>query len=369
MTTAMTMTMMMIPAKVLRLLAISAFLGMETHVAGTDTVASACRSNETHIGWDLGVAEKVVPVAAESRSLTGAPDDIVVVDSCGFRDREQSEKEAADYLRKNVMKFDLPKLETLGFGSDDGSDGVDGLSFGIIEPTVKLALDAKTKFGWTDALPQSIFYEYVLNYANTNEARSNWRPYLAPVVNMILEEHGPCSTIAQVVEVVNRHIWTAIAPEGKDSIVFVSGQTPLIFDPMSVMLFGYGSCTGLSILFTNILRTAGVAARVVGTPSWYDDYNQGNHNWVEVYGDDGQWYFLEASPAAGGVDTLDKDPCERWFCEKARFNEGNTSSPVFAARLDQDDADAVYPLAWERSSTDVPGEDRAAYYIETCSVC
>ena len=67
------------------------------------------------------------------------------------------------------------------------------------------------------------------------------------------------------------------------------------------------------------------------------------------------------------IDTLERDPCERWFCHKDRFGDGLT--PVYAARLDQKKAITHYPLAWEWNSTDVPGIDRTEYYTKICSKC
>ena len=46
-------------------------------------------------------------------------------------------------------------------------------------------------------------------------------------------------------------------------------RTPHIYDPMSTLLYGYASCTGVSILFVDALRTIGIPARVVGTPAWH----------------------------------------------------------------------------------------------------
>ena len=333
--------------------------------------AAGCRSNSTHFVWKAWEDD-----ADESSGLNASPQQQqqqqlreLEEQDCLYQTREDAAKAAAEFLRKNVMAFDLGKLETLGFGSDSSVD-VDGLSFGIVQPTVELALDAKANHTWTDDLPQSIFFEYVLNYANTNEARTNWRPLLTPKVETILANAaGPVTTVETVVELLNTHIWTAIAPKHVDSIVFVSGQTPVIYDPMSVMAFGYASCTGLATLFTNVLRSAGVAARVVGTAAWYGDRNQGNHNWVEVYSQ-GQWYFLEPSPSAGFVDTIHRNPCDRWFCSKDRFNYTNRTTRVYAARLDQEKAQTMYyPLAWQWDSTDVPGVDQSKYYAEICSKC
>lgn len=67
------------------------------------------------------------------------------------------------------------------------------------------------------------------------------------------------------------------------NIVFKSSQTPLIYDPMSVLSFGYGSCTGVSIFFIDALRSVGVPSRIAGTPAWNGDVSNGNHNWVEVW--------------------------------------------------------------------------------------
>ena len=85
---------------------------------------------------------------------------------------------------------------------------------------------------------------------------------------------------------------------------------------MSTLLYGYASCTGVSILFVDALRTIGIPARVVGTPAWHGDHAQGNHNWVEVFvgdprgepwadPDTGQsWAFIEALPAGVSVAAL-----------------------------------------------------------------
>lgn len=342
---------------------ISTFCFVSTCLALTmaPKVTAACQSNSTHIAWSFAsfASTSMYAGTQELRSLNSP-----INADCDYERHSDAGNAALQYLRRNIMAFDLSRLETLGFGSDDGSD-IDGLSGGIVGPTVELALACKSNYSWTDALPKSIFYEYVLNYANTNEARTNWRPLLADVIQPILRQYRP-KNAPDIVKALNTHIWTMLAPKNSDSIVFVGGQTPLIYDPMSVIAFGYASCTGLAILFVNALRAAGVAARVVGTPAWMGDRNQGNHNWIEVY-HRGAWYFMEPSPKQATIDTLERDPCERWFCHPDRFGHGQTT--VFAARLDQRQATTHYPLAWEWNSTDVPGIDRTEYYTSICSKC
>jgi len=229
----------------------------------------------------------------------------------------------------------------------------------------------------------------VLNYANLNEARTNWRPLLIDALRFNesdLWKSGEAN-LTSVVTWVNQNIWTKLGRPGKP-IIFKSSQTPLIFDPMSIIAFGYASCTGTSILFANALKAVGIPARVVGTPAWYGNRTRGNHNWVEIYvgshsrrhggddgsgGDDGVWKFLEPSPANAGLDTLDHDPCMRWFCDPSRY----PSSRVYAARLKKSskfglgsEANSTYfPLAWEWDNHDVPGEERTEYYADICGLC
>jgi hypothetical protein len=100
---------------------------------------------------------------------------------------------------------------------------------------------------------------------------------------------------------------------------------------MSVITFGFASCTGVSILYVDALRSVGVPARLVGTPAWKGVASNGNHNWVEVFLGDG-WYFNEAYPAGPG-ETFDK-PCDKWFCNSGNFNPNDSlTTQVFAAKF------------------------------------
>jgi hypothetical protein len=273
------------------------------------------------------------------------------------------------YLQDNIMPFDIPFVETLGFGGSD--DEADGLGNGMVGPTVQLALDAKVQYSWTDDMPKASFQNYILNYANLNEARTNWRPLLVDVLKFNESDlfQSGAANLTSVVTWTNQNLWTLLGREGAP-IYFKSSQTPLIFDPMSTIAFGYASCTGTSILFSNALRALGIPSRVVGTPAWYGNASQGNHNWVEVY-DGTTWKFLEPSPALPDADTLDADPCTRWFCKPSRY----PSSKVYAARLSRvgnrefGDPATYFPLAWELDCKDVPAIDRTKYYADVCSRC
>ncbi|CAJ1930929.1 unnamed protein product [Cylindrotheca closterium] len=334
-------------------------LGFSLFAVDATQLDDDCRSsNATHIVWKISQTMATMPTFGRRRSQT-----TLTQPKCVVQPRKQAEQECLKYLQDTIMPFDVPFFETLGFGSHD--DDVDGLGNGIATVSVKLALDAKAIYPWTDSLPKEIFYNYVLNYANLNEARTNWRPLLIDAMNFTespLWKSGNAN-LSSVVTWVNTHLWTQLSRDGSSPIYFKSGQTPLIFDPMSVIAYGYASCTGTSILFSNALRALGIPSRVAGTPAWYGNATQGNHNWVEVY-DNGIWKFLEPSPALAHVDTLEADPCHRWFCNAERY----PSSKVYAATLSKV-VSSYFPLAWEWHCKDIPAVDRTQYYADICSSC
>lgn len=359
------------------------------------TNSLTCRSNTTHIVWKIALSSSPQLLdgnqpqqQAIQRRRAFATDDFsdertrTTKYQCTVQTRKEAEKTCLSFLKNNIMAFDEPFLETMGFPPDTDAVDTDGLGNGLVEPTVLLALEAKIRYKYCDDLPPHIFFNYVLNYANLNEARTNWRPLLVDALkfnqsdlyrnslatNPAKESSKESNlTISSVTTWVNQHLWTKLARRDDEPIYFKSSQTPLIFDPMSTISFGYASCTGTSILFCNALRALGVPARVAGTPAWYGNRTQGNHNWVEVFvptSDNeigGEWKFLEPSPALDHVDTLDNEPCSRWFCDSTRF----PSSKVYAATLSK--SVGHFPLAWEWDCRDVPAVDRTEYYARACS--
>lgn len=298
-----------------------------------------CRTNETHVAW------RIHSVEDESLRRLQA--------ECYFQTLNEAKSDSYDYLKEHVMAYERPLMGTLGFSKEKMPDG---LSEGLVGPTIELALQAKRQFAFTDELPQHIFLDYVLNYANFNEPRNNWRSWLYKRLYTLVKDDDVTS-IPLMVQKVNTVLWWNLTEQ---PIGFVSGQTPLILDPMAVILFGHGSCTGLSILFVDALRSMGIPARVAGTPAWNNTDSKGNHNWVEVYWKG--WRFLEASPSAGMIDTLERDPCERWFCRPSRMN----FTQFFAA---DPHGETHVPLPWEPDLRDVRGANVTEYYQRICAKC
>jgi len=297
--------------------------------------------------------------------------------------RQETQQEMITYLYKNLMSFDNINAESLGFPPTTQPETLppDGLSHGIIGPTINITIYAKTNYPWAQSIPKPIFFEYVANFANVNEARSNWRAIfheylIQPILQPFLQLH-PNPTIEDVVQLVNTHIWSqSMNDRGNsdgdnrniDEITFKHGQTPLIYDPMSILIYRYASCTGLSIFLINALRTVGIPARMAGTPAWNGKIENGNHSWIEFYGSDSKWHIMESKPAAGGGIHKDVDlydPCQWWFCNSEKVE--NTT--FYAARLDREESDSVFPMAWDLDNQCVVGEDRTDFMRELCSNC
>eukprot|EP00986_Skeletonema_menzelii_P007494 scaffold2949_cov138-Skeletonema_menzelii.AAC.11 len=284
------------------------------------------------------------------------------------------------------MPYDVPNSAALGFQSNCQSK-VDGLSDGIVNQTVFYSIQAKTLYTWTDSIPQDVYFEYVLPYSVTNEPRTDYRPLFFNALKDSLKQYERAAManntqsthdqIKEAVQLINTKLWALMGRDSKP-IVFMASQTPRIYDPLSVIAYGYSSCTGLAIMLVSALRSVGIPARMAGTPAWYGDPSKGDHSWVEVYvvsneaGKGGEWMFLEPTPGiaegkedTANADNLDRDPCKRWFCKADRFNG---STKVYATRYDKQ-ATSFFPMAWAANDRGVPGVDRSSFYTSTCGKC
>ena len=264
------------------------------------------------------------------------------------------------FLSKNLPSFDIINKESLGFAT---SEDIDGLDDGVASVGANISVVTRDTYPWAteEVVPDEIFLEYVLPYASVNEARTNWRPLFLEKLAPLFSDsaaNAKLSTV-EVVDLVNANIWSAFFNQ---TIVFKSSQTPLIYDPMSTIVNGFASCTGVSIVFINALRAVGVPARIAGTPAWNGIVENGNHNWIEVWTQDGGWQFMESKPAGGG-ETL-ANPCDKWFCSPGKMN----NTRVYAARWDQT-SEMRYPMAWDVTNTAIPGVEMTDQYQKQCGAC
>ena len=222
---------------------------------------------------------------------------------------------------------------------------------------VKLAYQARAARPWAKAIPDEVFFNDLLPFANLNEKREDWRPEFnqkfAPLVAGA-KTPGEAAVILNnsIFDELNVHYHPTKRPKPDQS-------------PSESEAAGYASCTGLSILLVDACRSVGVPARVVGTPSWVihntdkNGNHGGNHMWVEVW--DGQWKVLGASEKTSLNDV--------WFL-------GNASNAVKMADDPQHKIYAVtpivrstyFPLVWDPSIRYVTAEDVTKAYADRATV-
>ena len=93
---------------------------------------------------------------------------------------------AYKFLEEHLPSWDLSNAETLGFHSKD-DPSVDGLELGVATLGINISLETKQLRPWAADVPEDVYNEYVVTYAHVNEARSNWRAFLTPIMDIILQ--------------------------------------------------------------------------------------------------------------------------------------------------------------------------------------
>jgi hypothetical protein len=205
---------------------------------------------------------------------------------------------------------------------------------------IRLALKARTEFPWCKSLPEDMFMNYVLPYANVTEKREPWR-------EKFLEQFRPvvsnCTSAAEAAVTLNRAIWKML------NVRYSARPARADQSPSESIRSGIASCTGLSILLANACRAVGVPARLAGIPLW--PMKPGNHSWVEIW--DGDWYFTGAAEP----DKLNK----AWFTgDAAQAVDTNPVHAIYAVSYKP--TGTTFPCAWAPDVSYVHGENVTGRY-------
>jgi transglutaminase-like putative cysteine protease len=145
----------------------------------------------------------------------------------------------------------------------------------------RLAYRARRELPWGKDVPEDVFLNDVLPYANVDERRDNWRQEFFDLCLPLVKD---CKTPAEVAVALNRGLFPKI------KVGYSTGRKAPNQSPFESIEQGKASCTGLSIILADACRAVGVPARLAGTPNWSD--KRGNHTWVEVW--DKTWHFTGA---------------------------------------------------------------------------
>ena len=209
----------------------------------------------------------------------------------------------------------------------------DTMSLPLLIENVHYAHQARNRFAWAKALPEEVYLTDVLPYHVVDEVRDAWRKELYELCAPIVDT---CQTMEQAIRAINGRI-----PE-LTGVHYNTLREKTNQSPRESMRQGMASCTGLSILLVDALRSVGIPARFVGTASWHD--NRGNHSWTEVWLD-GQWRVTEYY-FPSQLDHL-------WFMDDAsKANPADRRYAIYATRFGK--ADDWFPMVWcGEDSTDI----------------
>jgi poly(3-hydroxybutyrate) depolymerase len=204
----------------------------------------------------------------------------------------------------------------------------------LLENTA-LAYRARKELPWGKDVPEAIFLNDVLPYANVDEKRDPWRKEFFELCLPIVKD---CKTPSEAAQKLNRELFPKL------KLGYSTQRRAANQSPKESIEQGKASCTGLSIVLVDACRSVGVPARVVGTPLWAN--KRGNHTWVEIW--DGDWHFTGACEAdPKGLD-------RGWFVgDAAQAKKDVPEHAIYAASFKK--TDRHFPLVWSRRNRDVPG--------------
>lgn len=210
------------------------------------------------------------------------------------------------------------------------------LSAGFLLENVQYAYKTRTEFPWAKEVPDSVFLNDVVAYANLNENRENWRK---DFYERFKKYVAPCKTMREAIDSVNKNVRDELLVD------YNTKREKPDQAPYESMRQHMASCSGLSILLTDAFRAVGIPSRVAGTPAWHDD--RGNHNWNEVW-IDGQWRFTEYYPS----DDLDQS----WFLTDAgKAIKEDVRKAIYAASFKP--TGSYFPLVWDEDIRYVHAEN------------
>jgi hypothetical protein len=268
-------------------------------------------------GWDVGTVgqDSQLSLRNWSREIVaaieraGSNQSEIVSLLC---DAPEEYWESARFLAANMPDRDLKSLKA---------------SFLLHD--IAAAHESLAKAPWGAQIPQDIFLNNILPYANINERRDAWREDFRDRFGPLIAE---AKTPAQAAALLNQKLFPLV------KVKYSTKRAKADQNPYESIQSGLASCTGLSILLIDACRSLGIPARFVGTPLWSD--NSGNHSWVEVW-DDG-WHFTGAAEPSG--DKLD----EAWFIGRASTAQrDDLRHAIYAVSFQK--TPLPFPLVWDRS--------------------
>jgi predicted esterase/transglutaminase-like putative cysteine protease len=216
------------------------------------------------------------------------------------------------------------------------------LSAAFLLENVALAYQARAQLPWGRQIPEAIFLNDVLPYANVDEARDPWRKQLGELCLPLVKD---CKSASEAACVLNAAVFRKL------KVRYSTGRKQPHQSPKETIAQGLATCTGLSILLSDACRSVCVPARLAGTPLWAN--GRGNHTWVEVW--DGAWHFT------GAAEQDPKGLDRAWFTgDAAQAKADSRLNAIYAASFHRTSLN--FPLVWAPDSREVFAENVTARY-------
>ncbi len=214
----------------------------------------------------------------------------------------------------------------------------------FLKSNCALAYKAKKDLPWGMAIPEAIFFNSVLPYANVDEKRDEWRKEF---IDLCLPLVKDCKTPTEATMKLNAELFKIVKVKYSPQ-----KRTPNL-SPKEAIEQGNASCTGLSIVLSDACRAVGIPTRLVGTPNWSD--KRGNHTWIEIW--DGDWHFTGAcEPDPNGLD-------RGWFVgDAAKAQKDVAEHAIYAVSFGK--TGLHYPLVWAKGDKSVHGENVTERYAK-----
>jgi predicted esterase len=200
-----------------------------------------------------------------------------------------------------------------------------------------LAYKARKQLAWGEQIPEDVFFNNVLPYANVDEKRDPWRKEMYDLCLPIVKD---CKTPTEAAQKLNATVFNKL------KVKYSTGRKLAQQSPKESIEQGLASCTGLSILLSDACRSVAVPTRLAGTPLWAN--KKGNHTWVEIW--DGDWHFTGAcEPDPAGLD-------RGWFvAEAAKAIKDSAVHAIYAVSFKKTGVN--FPLVWAPDSKNVFAEN------------
>lgn len=217
----------------------------------------------------------------------------------------------------------------------------------FLATNVGLAYKAREEAPWGKAVPEEIFLNDVLPYANVDEKRDEWRKEFYELCMPMVKG---CKTPTEAVQLMNAELFKKL------KLGYSTQRRAPNQSPKESIEQGKASCTGLSIVLSDACRAVGIPARLVGTPLWAD--KRGNHTWVEIW--DKGWHFTGAcEPDPNGLD-------RGWFVgAAAQAKRDVPQHAIYAASFKK--GSQHFPLVWAPRYRAVPAENVTDRYARAAA--